>query len=81
MQYTSSHTYDFEIPFKNFKSPLVDLAATTKFHQHLIVDFVPVDTYGVRRYKTSQKSQRVTQVFKKSENIARVSLLHVKKFR
>jgi len=29
LQYTSSHAYDFEIPLKNFKSPVVDLIATT----------------------------------------------------
>ena len=29
----SSHTYDFEIPLKGFRSPIVvDLVATTRFH-------------------------------------------------
>ena len=49
---TSSHAYDFEIPLKGFRSPLIDLAAT-KFHQHLIVNLVSVDTCRVRRHKTS----------------------------
>ena len=56
LQHTSSHAYDFEIPLKGFRSPLVDLA-TTKFHQHLIVDLAPVDACRVRRHKTSQISQ------------------------
>ena len=56
LQHTSSHAYDFEIPLKGFRSPLVDLA-TTKFHQHLIVDLVPVDACRVKRHKTSQISQ------------------------
>ena len=43
-------------PTQRFQITLVDLA-TTRFHQHLIVDLVPVDTCGFRRYKTSQISQ------------------------
>ena len=31
LQHTSSHAYDFEIPLKDFRSPLVDLVAT-RFH-------------------------------------------------
>ena len=31
LQHTSSHAYDFEIPLKDFRSPLIDLAAT-RFH-------------------------------------------------
>ena len=38
---TSSHAYDFEIPLKGFKSPIVvDLVAATWFHQFLIVDLL-----------------------------------------
>ena len=57
LQHTSSHAYDFEIPLKDYRSPLVDLATTTRFNQYLIVDLVLVDIYEVRRYKTSQISQ------------------------
>jgi len=39
LQHISSHAYDFEIPLKGFKSPLVDLA-TTRFHQHLVLVLV-----------------------------------------
>ena len=40
-QNTSSHTYDFEIPLKGFKLPvIVDLVAATWFHQFLIVDLL-----------------------------------------
>ena len=56
LQNTNSHVCDFEIPIKSFKSLLVDLAAT-RFHQHLIVDLVPINTCRVRRYRTSQISQ------------------------
>jgi len=49
LQNTSSHTYDFEIPLNGFRSLVVDLVVTTRFHQHLIVDLVPVDTCRVRR--------------------------------
>ena len=46
----SSHAYDFEIPFKGFRSSVViDLVATTWFHQFLIVDLILVDTCRVRR--------------------------------
>ena len=55
LQNTNSHVCDFEIPFKGFKSPPVDLAAT-RFHQHLIVDLIPIDTCRVRRHKFSQIS-------------------------
>ena len=47
---TSSHTYDFEIPLKGFRSPvIVDLVAATIFHQHLIINLISVDTCRVRR--------------------------------
>ena len=47
---TSSHTYDFEIPLKGFRSPvIVDLVAATRFHQHLTVDLVLVETCRVKR--------------------------------
>ena len=57
LQHTSSHAYDLEIPLKGFRSPLVDLATATRFHQHLIVDLVSVDTCRVKRHKTSQISE------------------------
>ena len=54
--------------------------ATTRFYHHLIVDFASVDACVVRRYKTSQISQRVIHKFSKSlKNVARVSLLYVEK--
>ena len=59
-----------------------DLDAATMFYQCLIVVFVPVDSCIVRRYKTSQISQRVTHKSLQSlQNVARVSLLYVEKFR
>ena len=49
------------------------------FYQCLIVVLAPVDSCVVRRYKTSQISQRVTHKSSKSpQNVARVSLLYVK---
>ena len=58
LQHTSSRAYDFKIPLKNFILPFIDVAAVTRLHQHLIVDLVLVDTFGVKRYKTSQISQK-----------------------
>ena len=50
------------------------------FYQRLIVDLASVDSCVVRRYKTSQISQRVTHKSSQSlQNVARVSLLYVKK--
>ena len=38
---TSSHVYDFKIPLKCFRSPIVvDLVAATWFYQFLIVDLL-----------------------------------------
>ena len=53
--HTSSHAYDFEISLKGFRSPLVDLVAT-RFHQHLIVDLILIDTCRVKGHRTSQIS-------------------------
>ena len=39
---------------------LLIFVATTRFYQYLIVDVAPVDTCVVRRYNTSQISQKVT---------------------
>ena len=62
--------YDFEIPLKGFRSPLVMILmqqlCSTKC---LIVVFAPVDSCVVRRYKTSQISQRVTH---KSSSVASI---------
>ena len=61
---TSCLACDFEISLKDFRSPsLVDLNAATMFYQCLIVVLALVDSCVVRRYKTSQISQRVTHVF------------------
>ena len=57
-----------------------DLDATTMFYQRLIVDLAPVDSCVVRRYKTSQISQRLTYKSSKSlQNVARIFLLYVEK--
>ena len=59
-----------------------DLDAITMFYQCLIVVLALVDSCVVRRYKTSQISQRVTHKSSKSlQNVARVSLLYVEKFK
>ena len=59
-----------------------DLDATTMFYQCLIVVLAPVVSCVIRRYKTSQISQRVTHKSSKSlQNVARVFLLYVEKFR
>ena len=56
----STYTCDFEIPHKGFKSSsVVDLVVATRFYHHLIVVLALVDSCVVRRYKTSQISQRV----------------------
>ena len=52
LQHTSTHAYNFKISLKGFKSPLVNLEVTTRFHQYLIVNLVSVDTCGVRMYTT-----------------------------
>ena len=57
-----------------------DLVTATRFYHCLIVDLALVDSCIVRRYKTSQISQRVTHKSSKSlKNVARVSLLYVDK--
>ena len=59
-----------------------DLYAATIFYQRLIIVLASVDSYVVRRYKISQISQRVTHKSSKHlQNVARVSLLYVEKFR
>ena len=59
-----------------------DLDVATMFYQRLIVVLALVDFCVVRRYKTSQISQRVThESFQQFQNMARVFLLYVKKFR
>ena len=58
---TSHLACDFEIPLKSFRSPsvmiLMQHLCSTK---RLIIVFALVDSCVVRRYKTSQISQRVT---------------------
>ena len=67
-------TQRFQITISN------DLDATTMFYQRLIVDLALVNSCVVKRYKTSQISQIVTQNSSKNlKNIVRVSLLYVKK--
>ena len=67
-------TQRFQINIRN------NLDAATMFYQCLIVDLASVDFCVVRRYKTSQISQRVTYKSSKSlKNVARVSLLYVEK--
>ena len=57
-----------------------DLDAATIFYQRLIVDLALADSCVVRRYKTSQISQKITHKSSKIlKNIARVSLLYVEK--
>ena len=80
---TSTLTCDFEIPLKGFKSPsvmiLMQQLCSTK---RLILVFTPVDSCVVWRYKTCQISQRVThKSFQHIQNVARVSLSYVEKFR
>ena len=59
---------------------LLIFVAATRFHQRLIVDLALVDACVVRRYNTSQISQRVTHKSSKGlQNIARVSLLYLDK--
>ena len=78
---TSTHTFDFEIPLKvSNHLQLLIFEETTKFYQYLIVDLFLVDACVVRRYNTSQISQRVTHKFSKSlQNVTRVSILYVDK--
>ena len=45
---------------------LLIFVVATRFYHRLIVDLAPVDAYVVRRYKTSQISQRVTHKSSKS---------------
>ena len=69
-------TQRFQITISN------DLDAAIMFYQRLIVVLALVDSCVVRRYKTSQISQRVThKSFQQLQNMARVSLLYVEKFR
>ena len=59
---------------------LLIFVATTRFYQCLTVDLIPLDVCVVRRYSTSQISQRVTHKSSKDlQNVARVSLLYVDK--
>ena len=59
---------------------LLIFVVATRFYHCLIVDLVSVNACVVRRYKTSQISQRVThKSFKSLQNVARVSLLYVYK--
>ena len=77
LQHTSTYAFDFEIPSKGFRSLLVDLAVT-RFHQHLIVDLVPVDTCKVRMYKTFQISQEeLTSLSRSLQNVVRVFILYL----
>ena len=59
-----------------------ELDATTMFYQCLIIDLTLVNSCIVRRYNTSQISQRVIHKSSKSiQNMARISLLYLEKFR
>ena len=57
---------------------LLIFVVATRFYHYLIIDLALVDTCVVRRYKTSQISQKVTDKSSKSlQNETRVSLLYV----
>ena len=77
LQSRCSYTYDFKISLKGFKSPVVvDLAAATRFHQHLIIDLVSVDTCRVRRLQNLSNHIGVTHKSSKSlQNVVRVFVL------
>ena len=77
LQSRCSYTYDFKISLKGFKSPVVvDLAAATRFHQHLIIDLVSIDTCRVRRLQNLSNHTGVTHKSSKSlQNVVRVFLL------
>ena len=67
-------TQRFQITISN------DLVTATRFYHCLIVDLAPVDSCAVKRYKTSQITQRVTHKSSKSlKNVARFSLLYMDK--
>ena len=67
-------TQKFQITSNN------DLVAATRFYHRLIVDLAPIDSCVVRKYKTSQISQRVTHKSSSSlQNVAKVPLLCVDK--
>ena len=73
LQHTSSHVYDFEISPKGFRSSDVDLAIATRFQQHLIINLVPIDTYGVRRLQNLSNLTRVSHKSSKSlQSVVRV---------
>ena len=76
---TSSHAYDFEIPLKGFKSSVVvDLVVATRFHQHLIINLIPIDTCRVRRLQNLTDLTGVTQKSSRSlQNIVRVFLSYL----
>ena len=78
---TNTHVCNFEIPLKCFGSPpVVDHVAATRFYHRLIGDLAPIYSCVVRRYKTSQLSQRVTHKSSINlKNLVRVSLLYVDK--
>ena len=63
-------------PTQRFKSPVFDLVATTRFHQHLIRVLVSVNTCRVRRLQKHSDLTEVThKSFKSLQNIVRVFLL------
>ena len=63
-------------PTQRFRSPVVDLIVVTRFHQHLIVDLVPVDICRVIRLQNLSYLTRVTHKYSKShQNMVRVFLL------
>ena len=65
-------------PTKRFRSPIVDLVAATRFHQHLIVDLVPLDTCRVRRLQNLSNLTGVTHKSSNShKNVVRVFLLYL----
>ena len=69
-------TQSFQITVNN------DLDVVTMFYQRLIIVLASIASCVVRMYKTCQISQRVTHKSSKYlQNVARVSLLYVEKFR
>ena len=68
----------FDISLKGFRSLDVDLATATRFHQHLIIDLVPIDTCGIRRLQNLSDLTGITHKSSKSlQNIFRVFLLYL----
>ena len=57
---------------------VVNLVIATRFHQHLTVDLVPIDTCRVRRLQNLSDLTRIThKSYKSLQNSARVSPLYL----